>query len=91
MREDKLSFGESPRPEGRGDSQLISSIDVNIRAHAMSYPEVGFMERRDNLLKEMSKLEDFGIYFAHSDISSISIFEEASWWGYSAAQKILKV
>ncbi len=70
---------------------LISSVEVNIRAHAMSFPEVGFKSRRNKLINEMRKIEKNGIYFAHSDISSISIFEEASWWGYSAAKNIMKL
>ncbi len=68
---------------------LIESVEVNIRGHAMSFPEVGFRKRRKELLEKMNKLESFDIYFAHSDISSISIFEEASWWGYKVAEKIL--
>jgi hypothetical protein len=33
---------------------------------------------------------DGKVLFAHSDLSSYSIFEEAAWWGWQAAQRILK-
>ncbi|WP_255220985.1 hypothetical protein [Herbaspirillum rubrisubalbicans] len=29
------------------------------------------------------------ILYAHSDLSGLSLFEEASWWGYQAALKAL--
>jgi hypothetical protein len=28
------------------------------------------------------------IFFAHSDLSGLSLFEEASWWGYQAAARV---
>jgi hypothetical protein len=27
--------------------------------------------------------------FAHADLSGFSVFEEAAWWGYRAAQKVM--
>jgi hypothetical protein len=30
------------------------------------------------------------ILFAHSDLSGFSVFEEAAWWGYRAADLALK-
>jgi hypothetical protein len=28
------------------------------------------------------------VLFAHSDLSSYSIFEEAAWWGWQAANRL---
>jgi hypothetical protein len=33
---------------------------------------------------------DGPVLFAHSDLSGFSVFEEASWWGYRAAQRALR-
>jgi hypothetical protein len=32
---------------------------------------------------------DGKLLFAHADLSGFSVFEEASWWGYRAALRVL--
>jgi len=71
----------------QGISHHISSIDVWIWGHAMIRPRVDFIwsdERR----KMQESLQN-RIHFAHSDMSGISIFEEAQFWGVEAAKKVL--
>ncbi len=55
--------------------------------HAMIRPAVGsiFSEER----RRMKRLHD-RILFANSDLSGISIFEEAQFHGIEAAQKVLR-
>ena len=68
---------------------LIKSVDITIRGHAMPFPGVNFISNKQSVLNILSPLEKEAIYFAHSDLSRISIFEEAAWWGYQAAKKIM--
>jgi hypothetical protein len=68
---------------------LIESVDINIRGHAMPYPNVGFLYRNKSLQITTQDLKSKRIFLAHADLSGISIFEEASWWGYKAALDII--
>jgi hypothetical protein len=67
--------------------QCVSRIDIMRMGHAMIRPAVGsiFSEER----RRLSRLND-RILFANSDLSGISIFEEAQYHGVEAAQKVLK-
>jgi len=67
--------------------QCVSRIDVMRMGHAMVRPSVGsiFSEERRRLSRRNDR-----ILFANSDLSSISIFEEAQYHGVEAAQKVLK-
>lgn len=65
---------------------LVRRLDVMQLGHGMIRPAPGFLwgparrragEKRD------------GLYFAHSDLSGISIFEEANYRGVLAAQQLL--
>ena len=66
--------------------QCVSRIDIMRMGHAMVRPAVGaiFSEERRQLARN-----DGRILFANSDLSGISIFEEAQYHGVLAAQKIL--
>lgn len=66
--------------------KLITKIDVMIWGHGMIRPKVDFVwnPKVRKLAEPKGK-----IYFAHSDLSGISIFEEANYWGVLNAQKIL--
>ena len=57
--------------------------------HAMIRPAIGsiFSEERSRLTKTR---RDSRILFANSDLSAISIFEEAQYHGVSAAQFALR-
>ncbi len=66
--------------------QCTSRIDVMRMGHAMIRPAVGsvFSEERHRLTHRRGRL-----LFANSDLSSISIFEEAQYRGVVAAQTVL--
>ncbi|WP_204376886.1 NAD(P)/FAD-dependent oxidoreductase [Aquitalea pelogenes] len=59
---------------------------LTVRAHAMASPQPGFLS---NPGLAALRAVDGPILFAHSDLSGLSLFEEASWWGSVAARKIL--
>lgn len=64
----------------------VRALDITVRGHAMASPRVGFLANKGlRALREV----DGRIVFAHSDLSGISLFEEASWWGYRAAGIVL--
>jgi glycine/D-amino acid oxidase-like deaminating enzyme len=66
--------------------QRVSRIDVMRMGHAMVRPAVGsiFSEERLRLARPSGR-----ILFANSDLSGISIFEEAQYHGVEAAQTVL--
>ena len=66
--------------------QHVAHIDITVRAHAMSVPSAGYLTHPTliALRQHPSRL-----HFAHSDLSGYSVFEEAAWWGVTAAQRIL--
>ncbi|MCC6137442.1 MAG: NAD(P)/FAD-dependent oxidoreductase [Bdellovibrionaceae bacterium] len=69
-----------------GISQFITNVDVWVWGHGMISPGVNFLwsSKRKELLKSFQN-----IHFAHSDMSGISIFEEAQFRGVEAAKKVL--
>jgi hypothetical protein len=64
----------------------VSRIDIMRMGHAMVRPTVGavFSAERDAL-----KRPDGGLVFAHSDVSGLSLFEEAQYRGVTAADRVL--
>jgi hypothetical protein len=70
-----------------GIASQIQSIDVWLWGHAMIRPLPGFIwgQNRKNLQTPQGR-----IHFANSDMSGISIFEEAHYHGTQAANAILK-
>ena len=69
-----------------GISSQITSIELWPWGHGMVRPSVGYIWGDDR-----RKMQNKGgrIYFAHSDMSGISNFEEAQYQGVEAAKKIL--
>ncbi len=68
-------------------ADCVTRIDVCRMGHAMIRPTPGFLAstaRRD--LRAASS----GLYFAHSDLSGLSLFEEAQFRGVAAADLALK-
>jgi hypothetical protein len=67
--------------------QCVSRIDIMRMGHAMVRPSVGSI-----FSPERKRLSSAGgrILFANSDLSGISIFEEAQYHGVEAAQKVLR-
>lgn len=68
--------------------KYIQNIDIWLWGHGMISPSINFIwsEKRKQMLKPHQN-----IYFAHSDLSGISIFEEAQYHGIEAAKAILKL
>lgn len=69
-----------------GITNDIENIDISLWGHAMAIPRVGFISGNER--KEMAKPVGH-IHFAHSDMSGISIYEEAQYHGVEAAIKVL--
>lgn len=61
-------------------------LDVMQLGHAMVRPLPGFVWSEE---RRMATHANKGLYFAHSDLSGFSIFEEASYHGVRAAQELL--
>lgn len=66
--------------------QSVKQVEITLRGHAMSSPTPGFLSNAgiQNLIQQTSRIQ-----FAHSDLSGLSIFEEAAWWGDVAARRLL--
>jgi hypothetical protein len=62
-------------------------MDIMRMGHAMVRPSVGaiFSEERKRLPRLQGRIR-----FANSDLSGISIFEEAQYHGVEAAQRVLQ-
>ncbi|MBV1775410.1 NAD(P)-binding protein [Burkholderiaceae bacterium DAT-1] len=67
--------------------QNLTKAELTVRAHAMASPSPGFLA---NTGLHALRNHDGAVLFAHSDLSGLSLFEEASWWGEQAAQRILQ-
>lgn len=66
--------------------QRVQHVDVMLWGHAMIRPTPGFLwgEARRRAA------EPYGaVHFAHSDMSGLSLFEEAQWQGVRAAEHVL--
>jgi protoporphyrinogen oxidase len=68
--------------------ELCDSIEVWIWGHGMIRPAPGFIWGGKR--KAMQKSINGKIFFAHSDLSGISIFEEAFYQGIRAADEVLE-
>ncbi|RJF97320.1 NAD(P)/FAD-dependent oxidoreductase [Noviherbaspirillum saxi] len=66
--------------------RYVEHADITLRPHAMCSPRPGF---RSNAGLRALRETDGSVLFAHSDLSGFSVFEEAAWWGYRAALKLL--
>lgn len=62
----------------------VEQVDITLRAHAMAVPQPGF---RSNAGLKALREADGPILFAHADLSGLSVFEEAAWWGCRAAER----
>ena len=67
--------------------QYISAIEIHRIGHGMISPVPNFLKSKS--LKEASKNIDNKIFFAHSDLAGISIFEEAFHQGINIVNKIV--
>lgn len=67
--------------------KYIESIEIHRMGHGMISPIPGFLKGKE--IKEASKSIDNKIYFSHSDLSGISIFEEAFHQGINVVNQIV--
>ena len=64
----------------------VERVEVTLRGHAMATPSPGTLANEGlRMLRE----SDGPILHAHADLSGYSVFEEAAWWGWRAAGKVL--
>ncbi|HSY27304.1 MAG TPA: amine oxidase, partial [Burkholderiaceae bacterium] len=66
--------------------QHAQALDITVRGHAMASPTPGFLSNHGLAALRAANGK---VLFAHADMSSFSVFEEAAWWGCEAARKIL--
>jgi hypothetical protein len=71
-----------------GLSAYVQRIDMWIWGHGMIRPVPGFLWGK--LRKQMPKQEE-RLAIAHSDMSGLSLFEEAYWQGLNAGNRTLRV
>jgi hypothetical protein len=66
--------------------RCVTHVDIVRLGHAMIRPTVGFLgaDARRN-----SEWAPRGIHLAHSDLSGLSLFEEAQYRGVAAADAVL--
>ena len=67
--------------------ESILKIDIKLWGHAMIRPIIGFIHGQAR--HEAQQSLNNKIHFAHSDLSGVSIFEEAFFYGYEAAGKVI--
>jgi hypothetical protein len=67
----------------------VSRIDIMRMGHAMVRPTVGFLASEER--KTLANYSAGNVWFANSDLSGISIFEEAQYRGVRAADRALRV
>ncbi|AXE35203.1 NAD(P)/FAD-dependent oxidoreductase [Chromobacterium phragmitis] len=81
-----LAAGDLSEVYGWRFRKNLRQAEMTLRGHAMASPAPGFLSNPGLLaLREA----DGPLLFAHSDLSGLSLFEEAAWWGERAARKIL--
>lgn len=64
----------------------VSRIDIMRMGHAMVRPSVGFLAAT----AQVARLERPGLHLANSDLSGLSLFEEAQYRGVTAARNALR-
>lgn len=67
--------------------KYVQKIDIKVLGHAMIKPTVGF--RTSDALRSAQKAIENRIHFAHSDLSGLSLFEEAFSRGWNAAKTVI--
>lgn len=66
--------------------RCVTNVDMMRLGHAMVRPTVGFL---NNDVRRSAEWAPRGIHLAHSDISGLSLFEEAQYRGVVAADAVL--
>ncbi len=70
-----------------GIEEEVISIEIFRHGHGMISPVRGFLSSQARI--ELGKSIEGKLHFAHSDLSGISIFEEAFYQGIYAADKVI--
>jgi glycine/D-amino acid oxidase-like deaminating enzyme len=68
--------------------RCVTHVDIVRLGHAMVRPTVGFLGADARRIPEWTPR---GIHLAHSDVSGLSLFEEAQYRGVAAADAVLAV
>jgi glycine/D-amino acid oxidase-like deaminating enzyme len=66
--------------------RYVKKLEITVRGHGMATPQPGFLS---NSGVAALRAADGRILFAHADLSGYSVCEEAAWWGYRAALRVL--
>lgn len=66
---------------------LVTRVDVRLWGHAMARPTPGLLARREALARWQPAPR---LTVAHSDVSGVSLFEEAQWQGVRGADRALR-
>jgi glycine/D-amino acid oxidase-like deaminating enzyme len=82
----ELASSDLQQAYGWAFAPCVERVDITLRAHAMAVPQPGF--RTNAGLAALREL-DGPVLFAHADLSGLSVFEEAAWWGVRAAERAL--
>ena len=82
----ELASAELKAAYGWKFAPCVERVDITLRGHAMAVPLPGF---RANAGLKALREADGPVVFAHADLSGFSLFEEAAWWGYRAAQRVM--
>ena len=64
----------------------VDRVDITMRGHAMATPVTGTLS---NTGLRALRDADGPVLYAHADLSGYSVFEEAAWWGWQAAGRLL--
>ena len=69
-----------------GITETVQTVDVWVWGHGMIRPVPGYVtgQARQAAAQPLGK-----VHFAHTDMSGLSIFEEAYYWGNRAAEAVL--
>ncbi len=81
-----LAADELRRVYGWRFAPCVDRVDVTMRGHAMAFPAPGTLA---NPGLRALQAADGRVLYAHADLSGYSVFEEAAWWGWRAAERIL--
>ncbi|MET3108402.1 hypothetical protein AAKU67_002754 [Oxalobacteraceae bacterium GrIS 2.11] len=82
----KLASADLKSAYGWKFASCVERVEITLRGHAMAIPGPKF--RSNAGLRALRELTG-PVLFAHSDLSGFSVFEEAAWWGYRAAELVL--
>jgi len=82
----QICHGDLRQAYGSAFDDCVERVEITVRGHAMASPVPGFLGRAGI---EALRQADGRILFAHADLSGLSVFEEAAWWGNQAAMRLI--